>query len=706
MFLQTRSKLVSSPAMKCELLPPQFDVSITEKEPNFPFGDTVDYIEDLLESHYGAFNLRLGNVCNQSCLYCNVARDSLSFAGSEDLKAQIERTAELGLDRLAFIGGEPTIRKDLSGLVRFARSNGFQHIMLMTNGLLLSYPEIVDDLATSGVTTVHLSLNDFDPDTMQRLSQNPKADRLIRAALDNLVERHDISLYLYAVVTRWNLGHLSTYVDRVKDLSERRGSPITMILTSMYPVAYGFDHRHELLPRAVETAAVVRDVIRKALRIGVQIAYRDIPPCLMRGYEGFAVDAYFKEICLDLDTGKILPAIRDPLVTKGPDCMDCRLEPHCRGVYQEYVSEAGWSEFRPVRDSAKPGTVYPRKASALDSWYQKNPGRAVVVGGTGFVGSHVTRQLSRTGWEVVSLSRNAAGKDREVSGVEYRLGDRRNSDVIGALLETDPDLWVDLALFEPEEALSLTGSWNSGLNTRFVIAGAVAEYRNGADPPLAYEETMKLSPTGPYGSAKVKAYRKLASVRGQGGFPFVWGVIPQVWGPGSWEIRDRLFVDDILGDRPILLAGNGAELVADGFVGTIAEALLHVAGVKTLQGSRVNLRGPEPITKRLFVETAAAALDREVTLLFVTEEASLWIEKEFGFKERDLLGSGAALPDGRLLVEQGFFPATQALEGIRETALWYAEHPLTAQRESRLSKRDLHRIGRREDVTVVHRIPF
>src|SRR5277367_1549105 len=84
--------------------------------------------------------LALDYRCNLRCLGCHACHDtgeSLSPAAAVQALRDARRR---GCSRLWLGGGEPTLRPDLLGLVRAARSLGFSDVLLQTNGMRLAYP--------------------------------------------------------------------------------------------------------------------------------------------------------------------------------------------------------------------------------------------------------------------------------------------------------------------------------------------------------------------------------------------------------------------------------------------------------------------------------------------------------------------------------------------------------------------------------------
>jgi MoaA/NifB/PqqE/SkfB family radical SAM enzyme len=76
--------------------------------------------------------------CNQKCLHCYAAGQMSSDEvelSTEDWKKIIDKCREAGISQLTFTGGEPTLRKDLSELIKHAR---WFITRLNTNGVLLT----------------------------------------------------------------------------------------------------------------------------------------------------------------------------------------------------------------------------------------------------------------------------------------------------------------------------------------------------------------------------------------------------------------------------------------------------------------------------------------------------------------------------------------------------------------------------------------
>ena len=83
-------------------------------------------------------DLKVGYTCNNNCRFCVVA-DKRKFGDltTKELKKQMEEGRKTCED-IVFTGGEPTIRKDIFELVRYAKKLKFDTIQIQTNGRMFA----------------------------------------------------------------------------------------------------------------------------------------------------------------------------------------------------------------------------------------------------------------------------------------------------------------------------------------------------------------------------------------------------------------------------------------------------------------------------------------------------------------------------------------------------------------------------------------
>lgn len=87
----------------------------------------------------------------------------------------------LGVDRLRLTGGEPTVRRDLTQLVRELRGPGVTSVGLTTNGLALT--RLLPELQRAGLDRLNVSLDSLRPERYERLARRPGLPRVL-AGLD------------------------------------------------------------------------------------------------------------------------------------------------------------------------------------------------------------------------------------------------------------------------------------------------------------------------------------------------------------------------------------------------------------------------------------------------------------------------------------------------------------------------------------------
>src|SRR5437899_7667142 len=92
--------------------------------------------------------------CNLDCAYCTEYDNSRPHPSLADLKKWIRKIRDLGTMRIALVGGEPLMHRDIVELVRCGRGLGFA-TSLLTNPFLLTRTLVgpLDDAALQVMRT-------------------------------------------------------------------------------------------------------------------------------------------------------------------------------------------------------------------------------------------------------------------------------------------------------------------------------------------------------------------------------------------------------------------------------------------------------------------------------------------------------------------------------------------------------------------------
>jgi UDP-glucose 4-epimerase len=153
--------------------------------------------------------------------------------------------------------------------------------------------------------------------------------------------------------------------------------------------------------------------------------------------------------------------------------------------------------------------------------------KLLVTGGAGYIGSHVTLQLTEAGHEVVVLDNLSTGRAHAVIGAELVVGDLADGAVLDAVFdrhEFDAVLHFAASIVVPESVADplryYTNNTANMLNLLkrvekqgtpyFVFSSTAAVY--GMPDVSEVTETTPLAPINPYGASKAMDERILADL--------------------------------------------------------------------------------------------------------------------------------------------------------------------------------------------------
>jgi MoaA/NifB/PqqE/SkfB family radical SAM enzyme/SAM-dependent methyltransferase len=289
--------------------------------------------------------IKVGYGCNENCTFCHTLDVRHVQGSSDEVHAKIDRAKALGHTMVVFSGGEATIRPELvewfDHAVRLGLDTG-----LVTNGLMLAYPDFLGKLLDRRLRYVYMSMHAATPKVHRSLVRADTYGAALEA-VRNLAGR-GLDFTLNCVVARQNLDHLEELVDFVLPFPDVR------LKFSMVQPKGGGDKLFEYLtPRVEEVGRKVREAIAHGLEKsggrGPWLGHDGIPFCHLAGYEDRYDDLKTHGYWTMVEVGErdFFP-VDDKAKVHPEPCRDCAIKGACPGLFRGYHEQFGHGELRPV----------------------------------------------------------------------------------------------------------------------------------------------------------------------------------------------------------------------------------------------------------------------------------------------------------------------------------------------------------------------
>jgi cyclic pyranopterin phosphate synthase len=296
----------------------------------------VDYADVLVD-------VQIGYACNVQCDYCSITdemrQENMITAAVID---KLRDARARGATRVAFGGGEPTIRRGLLPLVRWCRDRGYRTIKVPSNGLMYSYRAYAEEASEAGISDFHISFMAHTADLYERIMGKADALALVTqgvrhlAALGHrpigdLIVKSDTWMHLADIVAYWAAQGVETFNPWLVSLSDRNRNN----LASLLPVSEMRDGIFAAFERGKD--------------LGVTVRSRHIPRCMLPGYEDHVAD--LREDKVLVITPRSTFALWESRIspnTYGDKCEGCRYQHGaCLGLRRDYLERYGDGEARP-----------------------------------------------------------------------------------------------------------------------------------------------------------------------------------------------------------------------------------------------------------------------------------------------------------------------------------------------------------------------
>ena len=304
-------------------------------------------------------SLLLGYQCNNNCrfCYCQNKKEQHRPMSTEQAKKELEKGYERGSDYVDFLGGEPSIRKDITELVKYAKEIGFEEIAMTTNGKMFSYRDFAEEIVDAGLNHVIFSLHGHRPEIHNFLVRDSNGFQLLKEGVRNLVGvKPDLYVCYNTVINTRNIENLHRIPETGNGFVERDIDAIEFIFP--HPKGGAWENFEQVVPRLEKVNEPVKKAINNAEKEGYDhIVGRYIPYCHMNGVEEFVSETMAREN--EMSEQHVGPEFKNLDVessrvksgkVKAERCKECVYDDRCEGVWREYAKKRGLEELEPVKE--------------------------------------------------------------------------------------------------------------------------------------------------------------------------------------------------------------------------------------------------------------------------------------------------------------------------------------------------------------------
>lgn len=220
--------------------------------------------------------LTLTDKCNLRCAFCyeisptgephTFEADAATFA--EELYRAMH---DEGWKQVVITGGEPTLMPTFFEAISECARQGYEQIIVASNGRRFSYEHYAQRAKTSGLTHANISLFGADRRTHDGTTKVRGSFEQTIAGIQNLVAA-GVNVSVSVVVNRRNFRSLEALFQLIHHLSVRRS-----LVMGLKPFGGAFVDRDKVFYDFEEGAPYVNAALKAGIRLGIDITTMGLP---------------------------------------------------------------------------------------------------------------------------------------------------------------------------------------------------------------------------------------------------------------------------------------------------------------------------------------------------------------------------------------------------------------------------------------------
>lgn len=311
--------------------------------------------------------------------------------------------------------------------------------------------------------------------------------------------------------------------------------------------------------------------------------------------------------------------------------------------------------------------------------------KAVIIGGTGHVGTYLVPRLVAAGYDVTNVSRQSSQPylpHAAWDAVEMVQIDRKAADADGTfgdqIAAMQPDIVIDMICFTLDSCQQLVESLR-GKVRHFLHCGTI--WVHGHSTVVPATEDLPRHPFGDYGIQKAAIEAYLLDQARRHGFPATALHPGHIVGPGHEPLnpaghRDISVFAKLARGEEVILPNIGLETVHHVHADDVAHGFMQaIFNWSNAVGESFHTVSPAAITLRGFAEAVAAWFGKEANLRFVPwDEYEKIVEPHLATATWDHIAHSpnASIDKARRLID--YNPRYTSLQAVFESVQWLIDN--------------------------------
>lgn len=315
--------------------------------------------------------------------------------------------------------------------------------------------------------------------------------------------------------------------------------------------------------------------------------------------------------------------------------------------------------------------------------------RAVIIGGTGHVGTYLVPRLVAAGYEVVCVSRQQRepyqpnGAWRQVQQITIDRDAAEKAGTFGQQIgELQADVVIDMICFTPESAQQLVEALRGQIH-HFLHCGTI--WIHGPSVEVPTSELTPRRPFGDYGINKAKIEEYLLGEARRNGFPATLLHPGHIVGPGwaplnpAGHFNPQVFATLARGEE-LALPNLGMETVHHVHADDVAQIFMQaLANRSTALGESFHVVSAVALTLRGYAEQMATWFGQPANLRFLPWpewRATVTPQEAQATWDHIAHSPNCSIAKAQRLLH--YQPRYSSLQAVQESVRWLIDHGVVA----------------------------